>query len=156
MEFSHAINDRFKELRLALDLSQEQFGLPLMLTKSSVSNMESGIRSVSDRTIKLCAVEYRVSERWLRFGEGEMFENHDDEFSGIAKQLNLSAAQLRLVRLVYEMPPEYQDMVLDLARKLVADEETESDYDRTIRIASAALDEYDRQQEALPDNKEQA
>ena len=41
------INDRFKELRKALGLSQEEFGNKIGLSKSGISNIESGTRNVT-------------------------------------------------------------------------------------------------------------
>lgn len=149
-------NERVRELRKALNLTQNEFGDRVRVSQGHLTSVETGARAVTDKFVKLLHLEFGVSEAWLLNGEGEMFESHDDEFGSIARQLNLSAAQLRLVRLVYEMPPEYQDMVLDLARKLVADEEAESDYDRTIRIASAALDEHDRQRVEPRDGEKRA
>jgi len=141
------INDRFKELRIALKLSQERFGEPLGLTKTSVSASENGLRVVSERTVLLCHAVYKASVRWMNTGEGEMFEDNGDDFvSELAAKYQLNAFQKNLVRAVYEMPPAYQEMILALAHRLVAEneaEEAESDEERTkrdFRAARAARD----------------
>lgn len=71
------MNERFKELRKALRLTQSEFGKILMITTSGVSDIESGRRNVTEQHIKLLCVEpiqgKQVSEEWLRFGNGEMF-----------------------------------------------------------------------------------
>ena len=148
------INDRMKEIRIALNLSQERFGQPLGLTKTSVSSIENNLRVVSERTILLLHASWKVSETWLRTGEGEMFDNGGDDFvAELGAKYNLNAFQQNLVRIVYDMPPAYQEMILTLARRLVVEEgieepePEESDRDRTARIARAALADYDRQQE---------
>lgn len=148
--------DRIKQVRRHFGLNQTDFGARIGLSQAAIGGYENNSHNVAEQTLIHISKEYGIVLSWLRTGEGEMIDNRGDEFGEIAKQLNLSAAQLRLVRLVYEMPPEYQDMVLDLARKLVADEEAESDYDRTIRIASAALDEHDRQFEEPRDGEKRA
>ncbi len=83
-------------------------------------------------------------------GEGEMFEDAGDDFvSELASKYQLNAFQQNLVRAVYEMPPEYQDMILALARRLVAENEAEhaeTEHERIERIANEKLDEYDAQQ----------
>lgn len=141
------INDRFKELRIALNLSQERFGEPLGLTKTSVSASENGLRVVSDRTVLLCHAVYKVNIHWMNTGEGQMFEDNGDDFiSELAAKYQLNAFQKNLVRAVYEMPPAYQEMILSLAHQLVAEseaEEAESDDERTVRIVRAARADAD-------------
>lgn len=72
------MNERFKELRKALRLTQSEFGKILMITTSGVSDIESGRRNVTEQHIKLLCIEpiqgKQVSEEWLRSGEGEMFK----------------------------------------------------------------------------------
>ena len=51
------INDRFKELRKIFGLSQEELGNKIGLSKSGISNIESGKRNVTDKHIKLICSE---------------------------------------------------------------------------------------------------
>lgn len=67
------INVRFKEIRHALNVSQNELGDKLGLSNSGISNIEKGIRSVTDKHIKLLAAAFNVNEHWLRTGDGEMF-----------------------------------------------------------------------------------
>ena len=69
------MNTRLKELRKALKRSQEDFGKILGLSKSGVSDIESGRRNVTEQHIimlKNCK-DFNINETWLRTGEGEMF-----------------------------------------------------------------------------------
>lgn len=66
------MNDRIKELRKAMNLSQEKFGELLGITKSGVSDIESGRRKVTDQHVIMLA-NNGVSEEWLRTGKGNMF-----------------------------------------------------------------------------------
>lgn len=72
------VNERFKELRKALGLTQSEFGKILMITTSGVSDIESGRRNVTEQHVKLLCVEpiqgKQVNEDWLRNGSGEMFK----------------------------------------------------------------------------------
>lgn len=69
------INKRFGELRKTLKLNQEEFGKILGISKSGISDIESGRRSVTDKHIIMLVnfKNYNISERWLRFGDGNMF-----------------------------------------------------------------------------------
>ena len=64
------MNNRIKELRLDLGLSQEALGKQIKIGRSSVSKLESGENNPSDQTISLICKEFNVNEDWLRTGEG--------------------------------------------------------------------------------------
>lgn len=66
------MNDRIKKLRKEMNLSQEKFGELLGITKSGVSDIESGRRKVTDQHVIMLA-NNGVSEEWLRTGNGDMF-----------------------------------------------------------------------------------
>jgi len=143
------INDRLKEVRLVLDLSQERFGQPLGLTKTSVSASENGLRVVSDRTVLLLRASYRVNPDWMYTGEGSMFEDHGDDFDEVARNLNLNEFQRRMVQIIYEMPLEHQRLIRDYAAQLLAEDDAaraaseETEHERIGRIANDYLDAYD-------------
>ena len=72
-----SLNERFSKIRKSLGMTQEKFGNELGLNKSSISNIEKNIRSVTDKHIKLLSSTFNVNEEWIRTGEGEMFTPHD-------------------------------------------------------------------------------
>lgn len=77
------MNERLRELRKALGMSMEEFGKLLGITKSGVSDIENGRRSVTDQHIKVLTIqslkgEY-LNEAWLRTGEGQMFKARTNE-----------------------------------------------------------------------------
>lgn len=68
------IGERLKYLRKdLLHLTGEQFSAPLGVGRSSISNIESGGRDLTDQMVKSICHCYNVSEEWLRTGEGEPF-----------------------------------------------------------------------------------
>lgn len=73
------MKDRIKELRRALDLTQDEFGGRIGITKSSISTMESGRSNPSEQTLRSMCREFGVSYLWLTTGEGSMFENGSDD-----------------------------------------------------------------------------
>lgn len=68
------MNERIKELRKTLGLSQEAFAERLGLKGSAVSHLESGRRNVTTQNINAICREFGVNEEWLRTGSGNMFE----------------------------------------------------------------------------------
>lgn len=67
------MDQRLKELRLALSLSQEELGKRIGITRSAISNLEKGTRNMSEQTIKSICREFNVSIAWLKEGKGDMF-----------------------------------------------------------------------------------
>jgi len=149
-----SIGKRIYELRQFLGLNQTDFGRPILLSQTTVGQMENETRIPTERTIVLIIDKWHCSGTWLRTGDGEMFEDAGEDFlSELSRKYVLNAFQQSLVRAVYELPPDYQDMILALARRLVAENE-ETDYERTERIVNKKLDEYEGQQARLDEDKQ--
>ena len=86
------MNERIKNLRVTLDMTQKEFADALGTTRDNVSGYEIGRRNPSEGMISLIVKTFNVNETWLRTGEGEMFcEVTKDEriaefMGGILKQ----------------------------------------------------------------------
>ncbi len=79
-------NQRVREIRTYLDLTMEKFGNRLGVTRTAISNIESGNRNVTEQMRKAICREFGVNEVWLRTGEGgseNMFTqtSEDDAYS---------------------------------------------------------------------------
>lgn len=88
------INNRLCALRKnGLNMTMESFGKIIGISKSGVSEIESGRRSVTDKHIRLLcssSIEGKfVSESWLRTGNGEMFveKTQDQELQIFADKI---------------------------------------------------------------------
>lgn len=78
------MNERIKELRKALSLTQQEFAERLSLKRNTIATYEMGKSVPSDRTITDICEKYNVNEEWLRNGTGEMFRAKEEN-SIIAK-----------------------------------------------------------------------
>lgn len=67
------LQERLKELRKTLALSQEKFGAALGVTKTAICALESGRRNVTRQMVVAICREFNVNENWLLTGNGEMF-----------------------------------------------------------------------------------
>ena len=67
------MNNKIKELRVALGLSQADFGAALGVTRSSICSLEVGRRELTRQMVVAICREYNVNETWLLTGNGEMF-----------------------------------------------------------------------------------
>ena len=78
------MNERIKELRKALKLTQQEFADRLNIKRGAIANYEVGRNEPIDAVISLICKEFNVNEKWLRDGTGEMFRA-EEENSIIAK-----------------------------------------------------------------------
>ncbi|MBR2754235.1 MAG: helix-turn-helix transcriptional regulator [Lachnospiraceae bacterium] len=76
------LGNRIKRLRKDfLNMTMDEFGERIGITKSSISTMESGKSNPSDQTIRFICREFGVNEDWLLSGTGEPFpekSRHDE------------------------------------------------------------------------------
>lgn len=73
--------DRIKYVRNSLGLTLEKFGEKLGVTKTTISRLEKGERSLTEQMTKSICREFGVDYMWLTTGEGEMFVETDDDFT---------------------------------------------------------------------------
>lgn len=107
------MKDRIKLIRKIKKLSQEEFGVRIGITRSSVSLLESGRNSPSEQTIMLICKEFGVNEVWLRTGEGgdeNMFTkiDEDDRYSLNLGKLSVTENQIarNMLNAIAEASPE--------------------------------------------------
>lgn len=69
------INQRFRELREMLGKTQSEWADIMGLSRSGITAIESGQRNVTEKHIKLLAIEpidgKYINEDWLRSGNGD-------------------------------------------------------------------------------------
>lgn len=120
------MNDRIKELRKTLGLSQESFGEKIGITKSSVSGFENGSRNPSEQTIKSICREYNVDYFWLTEGTGEMFTNLPETLiDEVAEEYDLSDLDKLLVKRYMQLPPEKRKVIIEYLRSVFINEKDE-------------------------------
>lgn len=95
-----SINQRVKEVRRALKLSQAKFAKALSMSNGYVAGIELGHNNVNDRIVKLICFTFNVSEQWLKTGEGRMFSEAPNQLA------DLASATFK------ELKPEYQEYIL--------------------------------------------
>ena len=121
---------RLIELRSALNnISQEELGERIGLSRSGISNIEKGKRALNDRHIKLICTEFDVNEHWLRTGEGDMFRtlSSDEEFIKIMTEIQVSDDPIirRILKAYWSLSDSDKAAVQRLVQNFV-DSETQS------------------------------
>ena len=98
------MNERIKELRKALGLTLEEFGAKIGMGKSSVSKIEKGLNGTTDQTIRSICREFKVSEDWLRTGEGDMFDQEQPSIlARLSSEYKLTAREQSVVAAFLEL-----------------------------------------------------
>lgn len=63
-----------------MKLSQAEFGQEIGLKPASISDLETGRTSITERNIKLICNQFNVDYIWLTSGNGDMFIQDDDDY----------------------------------------------------------------------------
>ena len=67
------MGDRLKQLRKALNLTQQEFADRIGISRGNIGAYEVGKNALSDAVVSLICKEFSVNEEWLRTGECDMF-----------------------------------------------------------------------------------
>ena len=117
------MNERIKELRKALGLTQQEFSEKIGIKRNTVAQYETGRNLPIDAVISLICREFRVNETWLRTGEGEMFQSVDRE-KEIATFMSSVLSdpekdfQRRFISVLAQLSADQWELMADFAEKL--------------------------------------
>ena len=119
--------ERVKEVRKSLNLTMEQFGNKLGVTKVAISNIEKEKRNLTEQMSRAICREFNVSEEWLKTGDGEMYQqlSEDEEIAGIVSDLLEEGKDnafygiiLEIAKTYNELSPASQKVLTEAAEKL--------------------------------------
>ena len=99
------INERMKYLRKTLKLKQREFAEPLGLTQQAITNFERNYK-INDYVIKSVCKEFKVNEKWLRTGEGEMFDETSKKVAldELAEEYSLTLPEKNFIEKYLNLP----------------------------------------------------
>lgn len=110
------MNQRIKEIRNILNLSQREFGEKLGVSRDVISNIEYARVEPKKVFIQLLCTTYNVNEDWLLTGQGEMFFKISPDEQNISEAINIFKA----------LSPELQDYALKQIKGLLELQSTQS------------------------------
>ena len=116
------MNERMKELRKTLGLTLEKFGERVGVSKTAINKIENGTNNVSDRMLLSVCKEFNVNDEWLRTGEGEMFNqsDEDEELAAIVGRVLAGEDEFRkaLYRQIGTCDQKYIDMLKEFVESI--------------------------------------
>lgn len=109
-----SINQRVKEVRQTLGMSQSKFAKALSMSNGYIAGIELEHNKVNDRIVKLMRFILNVNEQWLRTGEGHMFDKTPDPLA------ELAASNFK------KLKPVYQEYIIKQMEQLLEIQNQES------------------------------
>lgn len=114
--------ERIKELRKALNMTMEQFGEKIGVTKSTISNIENGNRNATEHMLKSICREYNANYDYLVYGDGEMFDDLPETLlDELCLQYNLDELDRSILELYLEMPENVRSYIKQAIREKIID-----------------------------------
>lgn len=107
------MNERIKELRKALGMTQQEFADKIGGKRNNIAKYEAGINEPSAAVVSLICKEFNVSEEWLRTGAGEMFKpNAMLEVDELVRRKGLSGRAKAFLTAFVTLPDDDQEIVM--------------------------------------------
>lgn len=128
------MEERIKELRKALGLTQLKFAESIGVRQNTVAQYEIGRNPPTDTVITLICREWNVSETWLRTGEGEMFQprSRNEEllaFAARAAEAGPSDIRAQLLAVMARLTDAQWQVLAEVANQFVAESKEKADPD---------------------------
>ena len=118
------MNNRIKELRKHLKLTQAKFAEMIGLKATAIGLYESGDRNITEQTIMLLCSIFNVNEEWLLTGNGEMFKQEKnyslDEF---LKKRNATSLEIEFMKIYFSLDESIRKKIISDFKKAVLEEE---------------------------------
>lgn len=111
--------DRVKALRKSVKLTQREFGERLGVSIDVVKNLEYNRVEPTDLIINVICAKFGVNEHWLRTGEGEMFEEPQDDIDRICEAYGFGDIARAAMHEFVRLTPEHQQLITDYVRATV-------------------------------------
>jgi transcriptional regulator with XRE-family HTH domain len=122
------MNERIKKIIEELGLKKVDFANRLHISQPFASELCSGAKAPSDRTISDICREFGVREAWLRTGEGEMFvqDTQSEQVAAFLADLTKDDSDTfkkRFVEMLAGLNPADWELLERMAEKLTQKKE---------------------------------
>ena len=123
------MNERIKAVRLALGISQEEFGKRLGVTRGAITNIELNKVEPKPLFVDLICREFNVNEDWLKNGAEPMFlqRSRNEELSAFFGDLLNGEPDFkhRLISVMSRLSVDQWQMLADMGNMLVEEMQKE-------------------------------
>ena len=130
--------DRIKKIRKEKQMSLEQFGKILGVTRTTVSRIENGKRNVTEQMRRSICREFNVDPIWLETGEGE--PQTDPSVELIDMLNNLLHNESELAQTMFKVFAQY---TLEDWKALERIVNKSAEYVKQLKIKESSLEDKD-------------
>lgn len=121
------MKERIKKIRKELNLTQQQFANRIGVKRGGIANYEIGRNEPTDSVISLICREFNVNEKWLRTGNGDMFQQRTKNeellnFMNNVMELEDNNFKKKLVNALVKLNIEDWKYLEIVARKLLSED----------------------------------
>jgi len=120
------MNERLKQLRKALGLTQQEFADKIGSKRNTIAKYETNTNVPSTAVLSLICRVFNVNEKWIKSGEGEMFLPiaRDDEIAKLSTDLfkeEDDSFKTRLILTLAKLDENEWAVLEKIAKELAAD-----------------------------------
>jgi transcriptional regulator with XRE-family HTH domain len=118
------LSERISAVIESLGMKKTAFAERLNVSQAFISQLCSGTKQPSDRTISDICREFNVSEEWLRTGEGEMFQPKSRneelfEFAAKVAEGDPGSIQAQLLAVMSRLTDDQWEVLAQVAQEFV-------------------------------------
>lgn len=155
------MNNRIKEVRTKLKITQQEFADRIGCSRSGLANYEVGRNAPINPVIAAICREFNVSEEWLRTGKGEMFTpvNRNKEIESFMDTIMKSESadfRRRLVSVLSKLDPAEWKLLESMALKLAAEAEAEQNTHKKMHLVKFAGRDGSYEERIMTDDEYEA
>lgn len=118
VEINTELNNRIKQARLELGVSQRAFADSIGISAPALSKIESNDNNPSEQTMRMICNQYSINRDWLETGEGPMLQEPDAYDAVMRVMMGDNEQKKELIRIIAEMPDELLGKLLDFMEYL--------------------------------------
>lgn len=133
------VNDRIKKVRKELDMTQENFGKKLGVSRSVIMNIEYDAVDALTKPLLLTSIctTFGVSREWLETGSGDMFaDTFESYINDVCERLKLNEFGKRAL-IAYLQLSETEQKALAKFAELIAAGKPTNNYTEILSAARA-------------------
>lgn len=121
------IGSRILQIRKENNLSQDDFGKTIGLSRSIIGCYEKDLRNVSDRAIRDICMNFNINEDWLRYGKGnkDLIPKEINELSKLLADISVSdnTKLQSITSKLLNLDDKYLNLIEDLIDALIEKKE---------------------------------
>lgn len=121
------VNDRIKDVRKKFNLTQEELGEKLGVSRGIIKNIEYNVVDASTKPLLLTSIcsTFGISREWLENGDGEMLAKTSSAvIDEICEKLSLNDFGKRALIAYLKLSEEEQDVLAKYAELVVSGEKS--------------------------------